>query len=822
MAKHAMQLDFDAFRHAFLPCSSRKIRTRSARRNPFSALDAADDISAPILSERFTKSINDANLTPGFTLSSLSRCSSFGETNGKSTDTAFCRGHYVPRSRRQPSWADQSIPVEFKSHSWGVDPFEDVQLDEEDTAVAIERRELFNHILTTARLLFAVQHRVFLFMFLVIGRRVRLLRWDHAGVLATPSFDYYEQPAELCDLFWRLSHLDDTALGVDPSATRLPPGKDDHLHMDAAAVPQSDDVGHDDSLLPEAPLHDTSVFEYVRSLFRTSLADNWPRYKLVVPHTTGFRQYLVGKPVFVSQVMFGRGTRGYVALDCQTGRFVWLKDTWRTSYIFADREGDILQRLNEAGIDNIPTLVCHGDVRDQVTIASNWIGHPRPAPSHAAGPAATLSPPSHTHSTSGTPGSRKRKREADADGDHAGHHVGERSSDGTIRSNGPLPQHKHYRIVVEEVCIPLRRFENSRQLVSITLDCLRAHFQAATNHKTRLLHRDISSGNLLILPKVTRGSKDMTPSVAYTGILSDWEMSKPVDGDAGSRTAQAIRMGTYQFMSVNALQRPSHSVTIVDELESFFHVLLYFCVRFLRSTCKDPTSWIDNYFHQYSGPDYGFTCGQKSIAMEVTGKLRTLPPQRPLLFESPLDGVFSTLLPCFKARYKVLSYEIMKATVPSPVPEVPEPPRSPSAHEILIVPMRNRKLTESAIALREEVQKEFAEWTPYDDETPSAEEQELAAKVADHMFMLDLLERVLRDASWPEDDRILPAQPLSPAEKPMVPEGPPQAAEPAPPRKRQKRAAPTRNATFPAAAPTSMRRTRSQARNVPVATRSKS
>ncbi|EJF56412.1 hypothetical protein DICSQDRAFT_25280, partial [Dichomitus squalens LYAD-421 SS1] len=96
----------------------------------------------------------------------------------------------------------------------------------------------------------------------------------------------------------------------------------------------------------------------------------------------------------------------------------------------------------------------------------------------------------------------------------------------------------------------------------------------------RLLHRDISSGNMLILPKVIQASKGTSLSITCVGVLSDWEMSKPVDDHhAGSRTAQAIRMGTYQFMSVNVLQRPAHPVTITDELESFFHVLLYFCFR---------------------------------------------------------------------------------------------------------------------------------------------------------------------------------------------------------------------------------------------------
>ena len=70
-----------------------------------------------------------------------------------------------------------------------------------------------------------------------------------------------------------------------------------------------------------------------------------------------------------------------------------------------------------------------------------------------------------------------------------------------------------------------------------------AHLQAATHPKTRLLHRDISSGNLLILPRLDRGSEDMVPSIVYTGILTDWEMSKPVyDHHAKPVTSQAVRM----------------------------------------------------------------------------------------------------------------------------------------------------------------------------------------------------------------------------------------------------------------------------------------
>ena len=272
-------------------------------------------------------------------------------------------------------------------------------------------------------------------------------------------------------------------------------------------------------------------------------------------------------------------------------------------------------------------------------------------------------------------------------------------------------------------------------------------------------------------------------------------------------------------MSVNALQRPSHPITVADELESFFHVLTYFCVRFLRSNCKDPSSWIDNYFERYSGPDHGYTCGQKSITMEVTGKLRTLVPQRPLVFDSPVDAIFSTLLPCFTARYKILNHEAVNSVTPTKEDEVPKLKRSttPSAGKGPVMPSIEYTLTESEMALREEIRKEFEEWTPYDD-TPSVEERELAVKITDHEFMLGLLDRVLRDASWPEDDRIPPTQPLppAPADEPLP------AVEPVHSRKRQKKATQTANATMPPRLHALTRRTRSQAHSMPVRTRTKS
>ena len=46
--------------------------------------------------------------------------------------------------------------------------------------------------------------------------------------------------------------------------------------------------------------------------------------------------------------------------------------------------------------------------------------------------------------------------------------------------------------------------------------------------KCRLLHRDISSGNILILPMFEEKPGDLELRVIWKGLLCDWELSKPI------------------------------------------------------------------------------------------------------------------------------------------------------------------------------------------------------------------------------------------------------------------------------------------------------
>ncbi len=73
-----------------------------------------------------------------------------------------------------------------------------------------------------------------------------------------------------------------------------------------------------------------------------------------------------------------------------------------------------------------------------------------------------------------------------------------------------------------------------------------AHFQAATKPKLKLLHRDISGGNILIVPSILED--DNGAEIQWKGILTDWEMSKPQDCPAPRQPERTVS-GSETLMS---------------------------------------------------------------------------------------------------------------------------------------------------------------------------------------------------------------------------------------------------------------------------------
>ncbi|KAI0359627.1 hypothetical protein OH77DRAFT_1043374 [Trametes cingulata] len=381
----------------------------------------------------------------------------------------------------------------------------------------------------------------------------------------------------------------------------------------------------DHALMVKFAAQKLSEGDHARQLFAESLVDNWPWWKLTVGAGPGCRQYLVGKPSFIAPGVVGRGTRGYVALDPTDPKhpFVYLKDCWRLEHLRSEQEGAILAYLNEKGVRYIPTGLCHGDVEGQRTVAHDiW---------------------TRTH---------KEGEECH------------------------LKTHVHYRLVVEEVGLPLKTFANGKELVRMFMHCFIAHQDAY--EKAKVIHRDISVGNIIMVPRIAADGKTVVK-----GLLTDWELSKRLD-QYDLEPRHPDRTGTWQYMSVNALNIPGKQIDIADDLESIFHAMLWCAIRYLPHNCSNVGKFMESYFDDGSTNDHKvYFCGPaKSNAIRY-GRIDLLqgvrlvflrdppPPKDSKGSESstpsdifrtytqqerhPIDKIFNELLKWFSALYSLQS-----------------------------------------------------------------------------------------------------------------------------------------------------------------------
>ena len=99
----------------------------------------------------------------------------------------------------------------------------------------------------------------------------------------------------------------------------------------------------------------------------------------------------------------------------------------------------LLAQLNDAGIEGVLTLVCHGDVGEQFTwMHTMWI---------------------------------------------------ERVRRGTEDNKTTCPKgHRHYRMVVLEVCLPLSDFHNGRELLQFFEQCIASEWHSNCYHQRRLIY----------------------------------------------------------------------------------------------------------------------------------------------------------------------------------------------------------------------------------------------------------------------------------------------------------------------------------------------
>ncbi|KAI0696681.1 hypothetical protein C8T65DRAFT_31906 [Cerioporus squamosus] len=536
----------------------------------------------------------------GYTVAVTANRTDPADKTKQRADLALYPACAAPAATEPPKWSAVEVFIECKPESVQDDPFDD---DAEDFQPSSERRKSnLGQILSYASLVVNSQHRQHQYGVILFGDMARILRWDYSGIIATKKLNYREEPSMLGRFFWRLCHLSAAQRGHDPTVEQVDSRSTEYALMCRRA---------------EEPMYAKGTAielgQHARLLFSESLKAG-QTYKIRTRDDEGERCFLVGTPHFSSSELAGRGTRGYVAIDCSkpNGPFVYLKDAWRVDHDGMEREGDVLRYLNEEKIDKVPTLVCHSDVEDQVTDSQEvWKLH------------------------------------------HPG------------RDDCPLKKHRHYRLVVQEVGLSMSRFKNARELLYLLVTCIEAHRDA---YKKGVIHRDISAGNVLI--QIKEKIVDGRLVQQRVGLLTDWELSKRTSAPNAPR--QPDRTGTWQFMSAFLLDNPFSAISIPDEVEAFFHILLFYVIRFLPHNCPDVGRFIHTYFNGYQpgvGPEE-YYCGQHKQMAMISGRIMLSGGVELDIYRSshipivnrflkagrhPIGLVFDALLKLFKARYTLLA-----------------------------------------------------------------------------------------------------------------------------------------------------------------------
>ncbi|KAI0631793.1 hypothetical protein C8Q77DRAFT_1272687 [Trametes polyzona] len=753
-------------------------------RSVLEELRDAEDLLEVELSERFIDVIEGSGvLSARLKMAESQHPPDTTDETKQKIDAAFLRSQRAPDDGR-PHWADQMVAVEFKrgANDTDRDPFDDRD-DSKVDASAEGRKAVRGQLIDYAENIFRYQHRTALFMLVIIGRRCRFLRWDRSGTLVTRSMDYYENHQLFLEMLWRMSNLTDEQLGCDPSATRIYPRTAEYHYMEKLSLPDVDDLDHTERTLQEIPSSDR-VFRYVRDMFCTSLEKEWPRYKLEVVHGGKKYHFLVGKPVFYALGMAGRGTRGFVAWDCQRKRFVWLKDAWRVHYELVDQEGAILRELNAKGVSYVPTVYCHGDVLNQTTQTpkywemknSSLSGGDRASQAPRQDSSRTLvfelTASSRTLANSQPSVIKGRKRSLAETNDEANENAFSPSGlypEGRKRQHNddcPLRRHMHYRLVVDEVAMPLKDFRSGSQLVSIIRDCVIAHDEALK--KAGVMHRDVA-----------QRSDSTTLRMTWTGMLADWELSKLIVAEGEMpRARQPERTGTWQFMSAATLNDHGKAIEVADELESFVHVLLYYGVRYLRSNCKDVGAFIEDYFDSHHYTNGKYLCGKKKKEVVQMGQGLTLEGQDDVILEfvsAPLNSLIETLLVRVHAHYVVEAFKAYETTqVQQPSALAPALPVHPPPSEEDDFEEEVREIYVSPSVTPEEKVAERNSKAKGKPAQPTSEQVSAAPKASSHSAMCFLMAEVLRTRGWRKDrvagDNVpadyIAQRPRAPAERP--------------------------------------------------------
>ena len=208
-------------------------------------------------------------------------------------------------------------------------------------------------------------HRTHVFMVFVYRTKARVMRFDRNGVVVSQEIclTIAKERQTFFEFFYRLGRMSNEQLGLDPTVTMLP-GDAEFLRThdpDWKALEEALDTlktnfgeGH-------------PLFEAIDAAFG---GESWPLFELRVPQeaksgSSGAieRTFLVRNLTAYNVPPTGRSTKGCIAFDRVSKRFVFIKDSWRPRVTTMHAEFDTYKRLVRCGVSGgIATVLCGGDL----------------------------------------------------------------------------------------------------------------------------------------------------------------------------------------------------------------------------------------------------------------------------------------------------------------------------------------------------------------------------------------------------------------------------------------------------------------------------
>ncbi|KAG6041968.1 hypothetical protein E4U17_001609 [Claviceps sp. LM77 group G4] len=359
--------------------------------------------------------------------------------------------------------------------------------------------------------------RRFAHAFSLCGSKMELWVFDRSGAYSSGTFDIHDEPDKLARALVGYATMDDNMMGLDTFVER----QDGHRY-----------VTLDDASGKEARLR-------------------------------------LDKAMVRQRAIVCRGTTCYETQNGHVAKFSWASDKRKL-------EVEQLRRAEAMGVEGVARVVAH---RRITTIAEMREGLQFPAAHRFRGEDVQFGDPP-TNTTSSKRKSSSDHTSDDASGSKRRRSASQKSKLATVLNDQlsigntkpslytpgeDLWENRIYScLVVSPAGRVISEFRTIKELLEAERDAIKAHRSLYV--KGKILHRDISSNNIIIT--------NLETANGFKGMLIDLDLAKIRDsGPSGARH----QTGTMQFMAVEVLRKTDH--TYRHDLESFFYVLLWMCAR---------------------------------------------------------------------------------------------------------------------------------------------------------------------------------------------------------------------------------------------------